>query len=230
MSVKFSNIEEIRKEQKERNFIIRPGEVLRGKIVKIEEYTSKNTADYSLKVYFEIDEEGKYYNCFSEFYLKNDVYPNCGIKYFSLKRKNLIYFFDFVDLLNEINERQIIIEDDKDLDYEQFKDLKIGIVFGLVEYRKDGDEEIKCDVAINRFVKLNQMDNIAMPKVKLLNGGTMDYEEYMNKHALNNDNLINGTNNNETLFNDNNENNINLLDDHFVPNDPFNCVEEELPF
>ena len=65
-------------------------------------------------------------------------------------------------------------------DWEQLKGKKIGIVFGQEEYTSQ-DGTTKLATKLNQFRSIDKVDNVKIPKVKLLDGSFMEYEDYKNK-------------------------------------------------
>ena len=68
---------------------------------------------------------------------------------------------------------------DKDVD--QLKGKKVGLVFGLEEYTNN-DGETKTITKLNQFRSIDKIDNIKIPKVKLIDGSFVEYEEYKNRN------------------------------------------------
>ena len=64
---------------------------------------------------------------------------------------------------------------DKDID--QLKGKKVGLVFGLEEYQ-DQEGKTKTTTKLIQFRSLDKVDNIKIPKVKLLDGTFIEYETY----------------------------------------------------
>ena len=65
--------------------------------------------------------------------------------------------------------------------WEQLKGLKIAGQFGLEEYEKQ-DGGIGTATKLVQFRSLDKLNEIKIPKVKLLNGELMEYEEYKNRN------------------------------------------------
>ena len=61
--------------------------------------------------------------------------------------------------------------------WEQLKGLKIAGQFGLEEYEKQ-DGDIGTATKLVQFRSLDKLNEIKIPKVKLLNGDMVEYEEY----------------------------------------------------
>ena len=64
---------------------------------------------------------------------------------------------------------------DKDID--QLKGKKVGLVFGLEEY-EDQEGKLKTATKLTQFRSLDKIDNVKIPRVKLLDGTFVEYEEY----------------------------------------------------
>ena len=65
-------------------------------------------------------------------------------------------------------------------DWEQLKGKKIGIVFGQEEFISQ-DGTTKLATKLREFRSIGKIDNIKIPKVKLLDGTYVDYEEYIER-------------------------------------------------
>ena len=67
-----------------------------------------------------------------------------------------------------------------DWDKDEKKQLigkKVGLVFGLEEY-KDQENNVKTGRKLVQFRSIDKIDNVKIPKVKLLDGSFVEYEQY----------------------------------------------------
>ena len=155
----------------------------KGIIMKAEEYTSPQSGKTSLKVSVDTSKDDKQPEYFTEQY-KNDNridkrWPNSAIKYISLgEEENQIKMLkSFITAYENSNGCQF----DWDKDWEQLKGKKIGIVFGQEEYTSQ-DGTTKLATKLNQFRSIDKVDNVKIPKVKLLDGSYVEYENYMKKN------------------------------------------------
>ena len=63
---------------------------------------------------------------------------------------------------------------------DQLKGKKIGLVFGQEEYTSQ-DGTTKLATKLNQFRSIDKVDNIKIPKVKLLDGSYVSYDDYMER-------------------------------------------------
>ena len=156
----------------------------KGIIMKAEEYTSPQSGKTSLKVYVDTAKDDFQPEYFKEQY-KNDnridkKWSNSAIKYISLgEEENQVKMLkSFITAYENSNGCQF----DWDKDWEQLKGKKIGIVFGQEEYISQ-DGTTKLATKLNQFRSIDKVDNIKIPKVKLLDNTYVDYEEYTKSSA-----------------------------------------------
>ena len=155
----------------------------KGIIMKAEEYTSDFSGKKSLKVYVDTASDDKQPEYFREQY-KNDTridrkYPNGAIKYVPLgEEENQIKMLkSFITAYENSN----VCQFDWGKDWEQLKGKKIGLVFGQEEYTSQ-DGTTKLATKLNQFRSIDKVDNAKIPKVKLLDGSYVEYEDYMKKN------------------------------------------------
>ena len=155
----------------------------KGIIIKAEEYTSDFSGKKSLKVYVDTASDDKQPEYFKKQY-ENDTridrkYPNGAIKYVPLgEEENQIKMLkSFITAYENSNGCQF----DWDKDWEQLTGKKIGIVFGQEEYTSQ-DGTTKLATKLNQFRSIDKVDNVKIPKVKLLDGSYVEYENYMKKN------------------------------------------------
>ena len=152
----------------------------KGVIVNVEEYTSDFSGNTSLKVYVDTDKDDTQPNYFKEQY-KNDTRPdkkwsNSAIKYVSLKEEEscIRMLKAFITSVENSNKG---FKFDWNKEVNQLKGKKVGLIFGLEEYENDKGE-IKTIAKLNQFRSVDKIDNVKIPKVKLLDGSFVEYEDY----------------------------------------------------
>ena len=155
----------------------------KGIILGIQEYKNEETGNTSLKVIVDTDKTDKQPSYFKDLF-ESDTrsekkWSNQAIKYVSLKDdENCVKMLKaFITAVENYNSN-FTYDCDKDID--QLKNKKVGLVFGLEEYQKQ-QGEIKVITKLNQFRSIDKIDNVKIPKVKLIDGSTIDYEEYKNK-------------------------------------------------
>jgi hypothetical protein len=160
----------------------------KGIIMGVEEYTSELSGNTSLKVSVDTAKDDTQPQYFTEQY-KNDTrsdkkWSNSAIKYVSLKQdENCVRMLKAFITSVENSNNGFTYNWDKDVD--QLKGKKVGLVFGLEEY-VNNDGETKTIAKLNQFRSIDKIDNIKIPKVKLIDGSFVDYEEYKNTTQLQN--------------------------------------------
>ena len=154
----------------------------KGIIMKAEEYTSPQSGKTSLKVSVDTAKDDKQPEYFAEQY-KNDNridkrWNNSAIKYISLgEEENQVKMLkSFITAYENSNGCQF----DWGKDWDQLKGKKIGLVFGQEEYTSQ-DGTTKLATKLNQFRSIDKVDNVKIPKVKLLDGSFMEYEDYKNR-------------------------------------------------
>ena len=154
----------------------------KGIIMKAEEYTSDFSGKKSLKVYVDTASDDKQPEYFKKQY-ENDTridrkYPNGAIKYVPLgEEENQIKMLkSFITAYENSNNCQF----DWNKDWEQLKGKKIGLVFGQEEYTSQ-DGTTKLATKLNQFRSIDKVDNVKIPKVKMLDVSFMEYEDYKNR-------------------------------------------------
>lgn len=156
----------------------------KGIIMKAEEYTSPQSGKTSLKVSVDTSKDDKQPEYFTEQY-KNDNridkrWSNSAIKYISLgEEENQVKMLKaFITAYENSNNCKF----DWGKDWEQLKGKKIGLVFGMEEY-EDAEGKLKTNNKLREFRSIDKVDNIKIPKVKLLDGSYVEYEDYMKNNA-----------------------------------------------
>lgn len=160
----------------------------KGIIMDVEEYTNEINGNKSLKVYVDTSKDDKQPNYFKNQYDNNKLserkWSNSAIKYVSLKNdENCVRMLKaFITAVENSNEG---FNYDWNKEVDQLKNKKVGLVFGLEEYQ-DNEGKTKTIAKLNQFRSINKIDNIKIPKVKLLNGNFVDYEDYNRDRSLDN--------------------------------------------
>ena len=155
----------------------------KGIIIKAEEYTSDFSGKKSLKVYVDTASDDKQPEYFKKQY-ENDTridrkYPNGAIKYVPLgEEENQIKMLKSFLTCVENSNTNYTYDWNKEVD--QLKGKKIGLVFGQEEYISQ-DGTTKLATKLNQFRSIDKVDNVKIPKVKLLDGSFMEYEDYKNR-------------------------------------------------
>ena len=156
----------------------------KGIIIKAEEYTSDFSGKKSLKVYVDTASDDKQPEYFKKQY-ENDTridrkYPNGAIKYVPLgEEENQVKMLKaFITAYENSNNCQF----DWSKNWDQLKGKKIGLVFGQEEYTSQ-DGTTKLATKLNQFRSIDKVDNVQIPKVKLLDGTYVEYEEYTKSSA-----------------------------------------------
>ena len=155
----------------------------KGIIMKAEEYTSDFSGKKSLKVYVDTASDDKQPEYFKKQY-ENDTridrkYPNGAIKYVPLgEEENQIKMLKSFLTCVENSNTNYTYDWNKEVD--QLKGKKIGLVFGMEEYISQ-DGTTKLATKLNQFRSIDKVDNIKIPKVKMLDGSYVSYDDYMER-------------------------------------------------
>ena len=156
----------------------------KGIIMKAEEYTSPQSGKTSLKVSVDTAKDDKQPEYFKEQY-KNDNridkrWSNSAIKFISLgEEENQVKMLKaFITAYENSNNCKF----DWNKNWEQLTGKKIGLVFGMDEYQNQAGE-LKTINKLREFRSIDKVDNIKIPKVKLLDGSYVEYEEYTKSSA-----------------------------------------------
>lgn len=157
----------------------------KGIILDVEEYTSEISGNTSLKVKVDTDKTDKQPGYFQNQYdtdTRTDKKWSTGaVKYVSLKTdENCVKMLK--GFITAVENSNINFKYDWNKDIDQLKNKKVGLVFGLEEYQNDKGET-KTATKLNQFRSLDKTDGAKIPKVRLLDGSTIDYEEYRNQNT-----------------------------------------------
>lgn len=158
----------------------------KGVIMKAEEYTSPQSGKTSLKVSVDTAKNDNQPEYFAEQY-RNDTridkrWSNSAIKYVSLgdEETQVRQLKAFITAYENSNNCKF----DWNGNWEQLTGKKIGLVFGMEEYQNQAGE-LKTINKLREFRSIDKVDNIKIPKVKLIDNTYVDYEEYMKKSNAN---------------------------------------------
>lgn len=147
-------------------------------IVDARLYTSDFSNNTSLRVCVDISGEDEQKEFFRKKYNENTAekkeWPTGATKYLSLKKENLAYTKGFITSLEKSNAN---FKFDTSKDWKQLHGLKCAGVFGLEEYTKQ-DGTIGTATKLVQFRSLDKLNEIKIPKVKLLDGTFIEYEKY----------------------------------------------------
>jgi len=155
----------------------------KGIIKKVEEYTGQSGST-SLKVTTDTDKNDIQPSYFQAQYdgdtRAEKKYSNGAIKYVSLKDdENCVRMLKaFITAIENSNPG---FKYDWNKDLSQLVNKKIGLVFGLEEYEAN-DGKIKTMTRLTQFRSNDKVDNVKIPKVKILSGTLIDYDEYVSKN------------------------------------------------
>ena len=154
----------------------------KGIIMKAEEYTSPQSGKTSLKVSVDTAKDDKQPEYFKEQY-KNDVridrkWSNSAIKYVPIgeEESQVKILKAFITAYENSNNCQF----DWNKDWDQLTSKKIGLVFGQEEYTSQ-DGTTKLATKLNQFRSIDKVDNVQIPKVKMLDGSYVSYDDYMER-------------------------------------------------
>ena len=153
----------------------------KGIIKSVEEYTSTISGNTSLKVEVDTASDDKQPNYFQKQYDENTnsdkKWSTGATKYVSLKQDdNCIKMLKAFITSVENSNQGFTFDWNKEVD--QLNGKKIGLVFGLEEYKNDKGE-LKTVTKLNQFRSVDKVDNVKIPSVKLSNGNYIDYEDYI---------------------------------------------------
>lgn len=162
-------------------------------IMDAREYTSEFTGNTSLKVSVDIagndKQKGYFKNQYDENTNNDKKWPSGSVKYLSLKDEQLAYLKGFITSLEKSNNN---FKFNTKGNWEQLKGLKLAGQFGLEEY-KDNEGNIKAATKLVQFRSLDKLNEIKIPKVKLLDGSYISYDDYIKKNETTNSYLANST-------------------------------------
>ena len=157
----------------------------KGIIKSVSEYTSDFSGNTSLKVEVDTDKTDKQPSYYQEQFDKDDradkKWSTGATKYVSLKDdENCVKMLKA--FITAVENSNVNFKYDWNKDTNQLVGKKVGLVFGWEEYKNDKDE-IKLATKLTQFRSIDKVDNIKIPKVKLLNGTFVEYETYNNSSS-----------------------------------------------
>lgn len=148
-------------------------------IKNAELYTSQQSGNTSLKVEVDIagndKQAGFFQRQFDENTNADKRWASGATRYMSLKKESLAYTKGFITSLEKSNNG---FKFDTSKGWDQLKGLKCAGVFGLEQYINN-EGQTKTATKLTQFRSLDKLDSIKIPNVKLLNGTTIPYEEFM---------------------------------------------------
>lgn len=160
-------------------------------IKKAEEYQSVFNNNVSLKIEVDISgndkQTGFFQKQFDENTNMNKKWPTGSTKYMSLKNEQLAYLKGFITCLEKSNNG---FKFNTSGNWQQLVGLKCAGVFGLEEYEKE-DGTIGTATKLQQFRSLDKLNEIKIPRVRLIDKSTVDYEEYKNMNRNNNTSIKN---------------------------------------
>lgn len=139
------------------------------------------TGNTSLKIEVDIagndEQKGFFQKQFDNNTNTDKKWPTGGCKYISLKEDDtcVAMYKGFTTCVEKSNQGYTWNFDEKTL-----IGKKLCGVFGLEEF-EDNEGKTKTATKLVQFRSLDKLNEIKIPKVKLLDGTTMDYEDYKNR-------------------------------------------------
>ena len=148
------------------------------KILDAREHKSEFTGNTSLKISVDIagndEQKGFFQKQFDNNTNADKKWSNGACKYLSLKDEQLAYLKGFITALEKSNPN---FKFNTKGEWKQLEGLKLAGVFGLEEYEKQ-DGTIGTTIKLIQFRSLDKLNDIKTPKVKLLDGTMVEYENY----------------------------------------------------
>ena len=160
----------------------------KGIIKNVIEYTSTISGKTSLKVEVDTDKDDKQPSYYQKQYDENTdmtkKWSPAGTKYVPLgdEENQVKMLKSFITAIENSNNG---FEYNWEKDIDQLKGKKVGLVAGMEEYT-DSEGKTKTATKIVQFRSLDKVDTIKIPKVKLLDGSFVEYEEYQNRSKKDN--------------------------------------------
>ena len=174
----------------------------KGVILKAEEYTSPISENTSLKIVVDTAKDDSQPEYFKKQYESNTQedkkWSNSAIRYVSLKEdENCARMLKAFITAVENSNNNYSFDWKKEVD--QLVGKKVGLVFGLEEY-ENNQGEIKINAKLQGFRSINKVDTVEIPKVKLINGERMDYDDYMELRRESNGAISADSNESDTIL------------------------------
>ena len=147
--------------------------------------THNTTLKIEVDVAGDDKQAGFYQKMFDENPNADKKWATGATKYMAIKGNGLKFTKGFIEtILPNSNANFKGMEDLKQKGYDCLKGLKCAGVFGLEEYL-DGQGVKRTAVKLQNFRSLDKLSEIKIPKVKLLSGALIDYEQYINNQVNN---------------------------------------------
>jgi hypothetical protein len=152
-------------------------------ILDAREYANGTNGNISLKVCVDVagsDRQAGYYK--TQYESTNDPmakWPAGATKYLSLKDEQIAYLKGFITAIENSNPN---FKFDLKGSWEQLKGKRLAGQFGLEEYEGQ-DGETKVSTKLIQFRSLDKLPEIKIPRVKLINGNFVEYEEYQKNRS-----------------------------------------------
>lgn len=148
-------------------------------ILDAREYKSDISGNTSLRICVDTTKNDIQPEFFEKQYQNNTseekTWSSSATRYLSLKDEQLPYLKGFITAVENSNPGfKFNIKGT----WEQLKNLKIAGQFGLEEYQ-DSEGKTKTATKLIQFRSLDKLKEITIPKVKLLDGKRVDYDDYM---------------------------------------------------
>lgn len=141
-------------------------------------YTSEQSGNTSLKICVDIAGSDKQKGFFQRQYDNNTLsekkWPTSATRFLSLKKENLGYTKGTITAIEKSNTG---FKFDTSKGWNQLNGLKCAGVFGLEEYT-DQEGKTRTITKLTNFRSLDKLNEIQIPKVKLLDGTYVDYNDY----------------------------------------------------
>ena len=157
-------------------------------ILDAREHTSEFSGNTSLKISVDIAGNDKQAGFFKKQYdddkRQEKKWPSGAVRYVSLKDEQIGYLKGFITALENSNPNFTFNTNGT---WEQLKGLKCAAQFGLEQYEKQ-DGTTGFATRLNQFRSLNKLSEIEVPKVRFLDGSSLDYEEYKEVQKISNQN------------------------------------------
>lgn len=165
-------------------------------------YTGQS-GNTSLKLEVDIAGNDKQAGFFQKQYDNNPLaerkWPSGAVRYLSLKKESLGYTKGTITALEKSNNG---FKFDTSKGWEQLEGLKCAGVFGLEQY-ENSEGKLKMATKLIQIRSLEKINEIKIPNVKLLNGSSIPYEEYLKNSSSYNTQTIENTYGEDVQIDDN---------------------------
>lgn len=149
-------------------------------IVSAEEYTSPTSGKTSLKISVDTTKLDKQPNYYQKIYDNNKLseakWPSGAVKYISLGNdENCVKMLKgFITAVENSNAN---FKYDWSKNVVQLEGKLVGGIFGLEEYQNN-EGKVKNATKLRNFRSIDKVKDAKIPKVKLLDGSYIDWEDY----------------------------------------------------